>query len=645
MQGVTGVSGLVSGLPTGDLIDAMIAADRAATVKLEERKAVFEARLEGIRGLNSRLLSAQIDLSALKRPATFAARTATTSSTSLSVSAGASAVPGTYTLQNVVAATSHQIATAGQANDASSLGTGTVTLRLGNGVEKTLDLSGGASLQDLATAISGSGTGISAYVANAGSGATPYRLILQGGQTGSANTISISGTDAFDPLFDAGNLTTLQTAGNASFELGSGGTPLPFSSASNTVSGAIAGVTFTIGGNAASASITVGTDAGVARDAITTFAESLNGAISYLRSNSGYDPETREAGLLLSETDLRRGIDSTVRQLFALTNPSGSVKTVTGLGMSLDRESGEVVIDDSVLDAALANDPAGVAALFANSGSATAGGIALGSLSKATDTSSSFAVNITTAAARAKVGAGSDLAASTVINPGNSQLSLTINGTAYAVGLVAGTYTRQALADHIQTVLDQTVATGHRTSVLLEGDRIALRSQRYGAAQTIQVDAGSTANAALFLNTSQQTGTDVAGTINGIAATGTGQILSGAADTAAEGLQLLVTAESPFSTAFTARKGLGQLLGESLEGLTDIDTGTITQKEEAFQTIVADMTGQIDKVDQRLEARRLRFQSMFASLETVLSQFQTQENFLRGQLDAFSNMASARAGR
>ena len=71
----------------------------------------------------------------------------------------------------------------------------------------------------------------------------------------------------------------------------------------------------------------------------------------------------------------------------------------------------------------------------------------------------------------------------------------------------------------------------------------------------------------------------------------------------------------------------------------------MTQKEEAFQSIVDNMATQIEKVDQRLEARRLRFQSMFASLETVLSQFQSQETFLRGQLDAFANMASARAGR
>src|SRR5206468_1129826 len=113
-----------------DIVNAMIAADRIVTKTLEDKKALYETRQKAVQSLNTKLLSAQVDLVPLKIYSTFNARAATASNTSaLSVSSNSSAVLGTSVIDIVSLARAHQRASAAQASNTSEIGTGNIIVQ------------------------------------------------------------------------------------------------------------------------------------------------------------------------------------------------------------------------------------------------------------------------------------------------------------------------------------------------------------------------------------------------------------------------------------------------------------------------------------------------------------------------------------
>ena len=96
---IQGVDGLISGLPTGDLIDSTIEAARAPARLLEAKSTINEAKLEAVRTLNLRSLSARLDVSSLRRSSTFDGVTANSSNdNAVSAQSTSSAVVGNYTV-------------------------------------------------------------------------------------------------------------------------------------------------------------------------------------------------------------------------------------------------------------------------------------------------------------------------------------------------------------------------------------------------------------------------------------------------------------------------------------------------------------------------------------------------------------------
>ncbi|NRA38648.1 MAG: flagellar filament capping protein FliD, partial [Planctomycetes bacterium] len=263
-----------------------------------------------------------------------------------------------------------------------------------------------------------------------------------------------------------------------------------------------------------------------------------------------------------------------------------------------------------------------------------------------TDTSAQFSIDITQVAAQASVASLGDLAASTVIGSGNKNLSFIINGNTEFISLTEGTYTRTEMADHLQQVMNDSIdSNGSKVEVNLSGDALELHSRYYGSSQSISI-LSSTTQSTLNLSTTEVTGQDVAGTIDGYAATGIGQVFQGVEGQGSEGLRLLITASAIVSgVTLDVFEGLGQRVSTSLNGMTDVETGTVTQKEDSLEEIIMDLGEHISDVDARLEERRIRLFSQFQQMEKLLQQFKSQENFLQGQIAGFQNMAASRANQ
>ena len=132
----------------------------------------------------------------------------------------------------------------------------------------------------------------------------------------------------------------------------------------------------------------------------------------------------------------------------------------------------------------------------------------------------------------------------------------------------------------------------------------------------------------------------MAGTINGLAATGTGQVLVGS-EGVAQGLTLIVTSDTPITAAtVTVSSGLGQRLGDRFSVLTDTQNGSITQKENGLAETIASIGEQIAQVDARLEVRREGLLREFRTMETLIGSLQTQQTFLEGAIQGWQKHGS-----
>ncbi|TVR45139.1 MAG: hypothetical protein EA402_04915 [Planctomycetota bacterium] len=636
MAGITGVDGLASGIQTTQIVDAMISAQRNATTVQESRKALLEARLEAVRGFNTRMLGAQLELSNLRSGAAFNTNTATSSNSGvLSATANSSAVAGSYNLNVTKMASAHQLAAAGQASRSANLGSGTITLQMGNGAPVELSVSSdSSSLDAIARQISDAGLGVTAYVVQQ-DGADPYRLVLQSQQTGLSSAITISADGDLAGLFSG--METLSAADDAQIQMGSGS--LIFSSSTNQFTNVIPGVTINAA-STGSSTLTVGRDVSGAAEAITSFMESMNQAIDYLRANTEVDLEGGQSGILLSETDLRRGLDSVIRQIFtAVPGLPTSMNNVTSIGIGIDRTTGQLTVDQGVLSAKLTSDPNGVAKLFNNSGVSSDPGIEFASMGAATKATQPFTVDITQAARRAET-TGANLSNDPiVIDASNRAFGLSVNGRSYAMNLAEGTYSSAQLVAHLQAVLDGELGPQDKVNVGVNGDgQVQLSTQRFGSAATLRVDASS-ANGVFGFSTGLTAGANVVGTINGQAATGSGQILTGTSGDA-EGLALIVRSTTPVSNAtLSVNVGLGTRLGSRFSALTDSQSGAITAKENSLTSSISNIQEQVRRVDERLELRREGLLRQFRTMETLIGQFQSQQSFLEGSIAAWNNLA------
>lgn len=618
------VDGLISGIQSSDIIDAFINAERATTRLLERNKDLFKARQEAVRTFNTRMLSAQLDLGNLKRSSTFQSRTATSSLSDKAAITNTSttAVPGVYSLDVKAVAQAHQLAAVGQVSATSSFASGSISLQLGDAPATQITFSAGGSLNDIATAINNSSAGISASIINDGSG-TPFRLVLKGGKTGAANDIIATGTGGMSSLFTGA--TTLTAASDAQVRIGSG-TPITITQASNTFSEIIPGVTFEARGEADGLSITVAADTAATKTAITKFVESFNAAQQYLKANAGYDSATKTAGVLISQSNLVNDMGKITRALTGtVPGAQAPFNNLAAIGISVSKTDGTLAIDQKKLDKVLSENPEDVRKLFMNTGSSNQPAVQFSNLTEKTKTTGPFTVDITQPALQSVL-TTTDLAASTAITDSNNTLAMMVNGRAINLTLTNGTYTRSELAQQLQSALTSAVnPTTEKTTVSLVGNKLDIRSDRYGRTQNLQVLSSSTALTALGLSVQSVTGTDVAGTINGVAGTGNGRLLSAATGTPAEGLSLNITATTALSGAqVTATKGLGQLIGERFTAMTDNSRGSISSLDKFLTKNISDTTKQITRADTLLEKRRVRYERQFQSMERMIAQFNSQ---------------------
>lgn len=224
MSTIGGISGLASGIDSASIIDALMKVSRASTAFQESKAKTLQTKLDLTRSMNTKLLTAQLDLGSLKKISTFAASTASSSdSAALTAQSTTTAAAGSFQITIDEVASAHQLVTGGFTASNSTIGTGTVSLQVGNGSSATITVdSSNNTLSGLASAINQANVGVKAQVINDGSG-RPYRLSMTSASTGAANTIAFdasgltgSGSDGFHRItstLDAASTSSLSYTG------------------------------------------------------------------------------------------------------------------------------------------------------------------------------------------------------------------------------------------------------------------------------------------------------------------------------------------------------------------------------------------------------------------------------------------------
>jgi flagellar hook-associated protein 2 len=138
-------------------------------------------------------------------------------------------------------------------------------------------------------------------------------------------------------------------------------------------------------------------------------------------------------------------------------------------------------------------------------------------------------------------------------------------------------------------------------------------------------------------------GIDVAGTINGEEAEGTGQILAGIEDNeTTEGVKLKITmGASQLITGaegdVTITRGIGTQLRDIITSATKAIDGTFDRRIKGYQSQIEQMGEQITDIDERLEIRRSSLLQKYWDMEAALGELNAQRDFLDNQISSLNS--------
>jgi len=137
-------------------------------------------------------------------------------------------------------------------------------------------------------------------------------------------------------------------------------------------------------------------------------------------------------------------------------------------------------------------------------------------------------------------------------------------------------------------------------------------------------------------------GENVAGTINSVTATGSGQKLTVDSDgNNADGLSISYTGTTTLTSAtFSFALGVAELLDRQLGFITDASDGYVTYKQTSLKNSIDSFDTQIDNMEAQLNLKMEMMINKFVAMEVALSKIQNQSQWLTGQINAsFSGWA------
>ena len=368
--------GLGNGFDYSQVVNALVQAASAPLNRLTQTQNTLSAKSTDYTTLTTKLQALQSATSALNIGNYDQAVASVSDSTVLTATAASTAATGSYIVQVSRLAQAHQITNKSAkavATTTSSIVSGAsavFSFQVGSGSVQTVNLSTGASIQDLQNGINNLGAGVTASVINTGTAASPaYRLVLTSNSTGASNAITISadGT-ALDFLNSSGTggTDTLQAAQDAQIKVGDPTlNPITVTRSSNTISDAISGVTMTLTKTTGTGTVNVNVtqNPSAVKANIKALVTAYNDVVTFINSKNTYDAKTRQGGTFFAEGTPGTVLSKLRQSLNATMTGTTTYTTVGQIGFSTNRD-GTITLSDSSLSTALNSNYGDVKALL-----------------------------------------------------------------------------------------------------------------------------------------------------------------------------------------------------------------------------------------------------------------------------------------
>lgn len=326
------------GIDVNSLVNQILSQKTGQLMQWQNEQSTLQSQAGLLTNINSDLTNLANAVNALADPlGALTAQAASSSDPSvLTATAQTSAVAGVHQIVVTNLATAGTIYTGALADGntsflASGVTSGNITLQVGGnaGASHSIAIAAGSNdtLSTLAGYINQQGWGVTASVVTDATGA---RLALYSQAMGTPGALAITNND-----------TTL------SFSTPSGGTNasltidgIPYSSASNTITGAIPGLTLNLAGAAPNEAVqlTVGLDTAQASQAINTFVSAYNQVMQDINGQFTVNAATNAEGPLGSDTSLRSLQTSLMSDVtYAISDNSGLVN-LESLGINMNND-------------------------------------------------------------------------------------------------------------------------------------------------------------------------------------------------------------------------------------------------------------------------------------------------------------------
>ncbi|MGK5028236.1 flagellar filament capping protein FliD [Janthinobacterium sp. MDT1-19] len=509
------------------------------------------------------------------------------------------------------------------------------------------------NLQGIRDAINNAGLGVTASIVSDGTD-KPYHLVLSSSKTGanSAMKISLSGSDGQPADSALSNLLSYDASGTQNLKQNSAAQNTNFSvngiaitSSSNSVDSAIEGVTLSIT-KIGNSSLSVAKDTTTVKTSITAFVKAYNDLNTSISKMTAFNPDTKKGGILMGDSTVQSIQSQLRRQLGApITGLSSGMNTLSQVGISFQKD-GSLTLEASKLDKAISANFGDIAGLFSAIGKATDSNVAFTSSTAATKPGT-YDLSITTMASQGSLTSDGVLPASTTI-ASDTTWNITLNDTEPSaakntarVSIPAGTYTPAQMASLMQSSINGVKAfsdNGATVSASIDGTgKLVLVSSRYGSISNLALSNGTgTGTETLFGAAKPVKGADVAGTLGGQPVVGSGQTLTGAPGSQAEGLKIEVTGGT---TGSRGTVSFSQGYAYQLNNLATSFLGTkgmITGRTSGINETLKSVAAQRDKFSAKLTDIEARYRAQYSRLDVSLNKLQGTQTYLTQQLAAIA---------
>ena len=518
---------------------------------------------------------------------------------------------------------------------------GTITMGIGafglsKGSFSASEISAGSgSLSSVVANINASDSGVTASAVQVGTNA--YILQLSSNTTGTDGNITVESSPFSASV---GSFNSITAGQNAVISVG-GTNGYELSSQTNTVSGVLPGVNINLVSAQAPGSspitLSVTPDGTKMATAVQSLITAANTALSDINKYAGYNAATGTGGPLMGNSDLNA---LTSQILGVISNEVGlNGTTAATAGITLNK-NGSIDFNATTFAQAYDANPSQVASLFTQGGSLSAssnaysGAVTLSYAGNATQ-AGSYPIVITHSATQA-VDTGSVVASGTITSA--ESLSFTSGGTTATYAASAGESLSSIAAGINASFASSGLALSATVNTTASGSQLVISSQNYGSAQSFTVaTSGTTGQLGLTTNGTTYTGTDVAGTIDGVTATGSGQYLSAPIDNPTlAGLSLQVTATGITSATnlgnFTYTPGIAGGMGATGYGASDPTTGSLSDTIASINQQISSLQQQYNNYTPMIQSEQKMLQNEFDNMETQLGTLKNQGSYLSSEI-------------